>query len=78
MKIDRALLPASDDEFGKNAYASLRNLVADLGIKVLCEGVETEAQHHFVRGVGCHYGQGFRFYRPMEEERFLYLMGEES
>lgn len=78
MKIDRALLPATDDEFGKNAYASLRNLVADLGIKVLCEGVETEAQHHFVLGVGCHYGQGFRFYHPMEEERFLCLMGEEN
>ena len=75
VKIDRALLPAADDEQGRSAYCGLRNLAVDLGCKVLCEGVETQEQHRFVLEAGCHYGQGFLFYRPMEAEQFVYLMG---
>ncbi len=75
VKIDRSLLLAADTEQGKTAYRGLRNLAGDLGCKVLCEGVETEEQHRFVLDAGCHYGQGFLFYRPMEAEQFLYLMG---
>ena len=75
VKIDRALLLAADDEQGRSAYRGLRNLAVDLGCKVLCEGVETQEQHRFVLETGCHYGQGFLFYRPMEAEQFVYLMG---
>lgn len=75
VKIDRSLLLAAEDEQGSSVYRGLRNLAVDLGCKVLCEGVETEAQHRFVLDVGCHYGQGFLFYRPMEADRFLSLMG---
>ena len=75
VKIDRSLLLAADTEQGRNAYRGLRNLVADLGCSTLCEGVETEEQHRFVLDVGCDYCQGFLFYRPMEEDQFVYLMG---
>lgn len=75
VKIDRALLLAADDEQGRSAYRGLRNLAVDLGCKVLCEGVETQEQHRFILEAGCHYGQGFLFYRPMEAEQFVYLMG---
>lgn len=75
VKIDRSLLLAANTEQGQTAYCGLRNLAVDLGCKVLCEGVETEEQHRFVLDAGCHYGQGFLFYWPMEAEQFLYLMG---
>lgn len=75
VKIDRSLLLAANTEQGQTAYCGLRNLVVDLGCKVLCEGVETEEQHRFVLDAGCHYGQGLLFYWPMEAEQFLYLMG---
>ena len=75
VKIDRSLLLSTDTEQGRSAYYGLRNLVVDLNCKVLCEGVETREQHQFVIDAGCHYGQGFLFYRPMEEERFLSLVG---
>lgn len=74
VKIDRSLLLAADDEKGQIAYRGLRNLAVDLGCKVLCEGVETEQQHRFVLDAGCHYGQGYLFYRPMEAGQFLHLM----
>ena len=75
VKIDRSLLLATDTEQGRSAYRALRNLVVDLGCEVLGEGVETQEQHQFVIDSGCHYGQGFLFYRPMEAERFFRLMG---
>lgn len=75
VKIDRSLLLAANNDQGRSSYRGLRNLAVDLGCKVLCEGVETEEQHRFVLDAGCHYCQGFLFYRPMEAEQFLYLMG---
>ena len=74
MKIDRSLLLAAESERGVSAYRALRNLVVDLGCKVLCEGVETEEQHQLARNVGCHYGQGFLYYNPMDAEQFTDLM----
>jgi EAL domain-containing protein (putative c-di-GMP-specific phosphodiesterase class I) len=37
--------------------------------------VETEEQHQFVLDAGCHYCQGYLFYRPVEEARFMELVG---
>ena len=78
VKIDRALLLAADHDQGRASYRGLRNLAVELGCKVICEGVETEEQHRFVLEAGCHYGQGFLFYRPMEDRLFIHLMGGKS
>lgn len=75
VKIDRSLLLAAENEPGRTAYRRLRDLAVGLGCKVLCEGVETEAQHRFAVDAGCHYGQGFLFHRPMEAGHFVRLMG---
>ena len=40
-------------------------LAQALGLKVVAEGVETEAQHEILRALGCHELQGFLFARPM-------------
>lgn len=76
VKIDRSLLLRAEDEQGRSDYRGLRDLAADLGCKVLSEGIETGAQHRFAVDTGCDYGQGFLFYRPMEAERFCDLVAE--
>ena len=78
VKIDRALLLAADHDQGRASYRGLRNLAVELGCKVICEGVETEEQHRFVLEAGCHCGQGFLLYRPMEDRQFIHLMGGKS
>jgi EAL domain-containing protein (putative c-di-GMP-specific phosphodiesterase class I) len=44
--------------------ASLVNIVHDLGIASLAEGVETEAEHEVCRQMGFHFAQGFYYGKP--------------
>jgi EAL domain-containing protein (putative c-di-GMP-specific phosphodiesterase class I) len=44
--------------------ASLVNIVHDLGIASLAEGVETEAEHEACRQMGFNYSQGFYYGKP--------------
>jgi diguanylate cyclase (GGDEF)-like protein len=46
-----------------------------LGLKVVAEGVETDAQLAQVRRLGCDGAQGFLFSEPMPEEGVLSLLG---
>lgn len=74
VKIDRSMLLATETEQGRIAYRGVQHLAADRGYKSLGEGVETEDQRQFILDVGCHYCQGFLFFRPMEEQKFMQLM----
>ncbi|MFJ2388673.1 EAL domain-containing protein [Pseudomonas koreensis] len=42
-----------------------------LGISVVIEGIETEAQCLQLRALGCTQGQGYWYARPMAAEDFL-------
>ncbi len=66
LKIDRSLV----DEIGRSAKseAIIRAIVGmahALGLRTIAEGIETQAQHEFVRSLGCQSVQGFLFARPM-------------
>jgi diguanylate cyclase (GGDEF)-like protein/PAS domain S-box-containing protein len=72
-----------DQVFVRNLESSHTNLALcetmivmahKLGMKVIAEGIETEAQRRILTEAGCDYGQGYLFAKPMpfdEFERFL-------
>ncbi|WP_243009016.1 EAL domain-containing protein [Clostridium sp. AM58-1XD] len=45
-------------------------MAEELGMKVICEGVENEMQVDMLGKIGCRYAQGFYYYRPMKREDF--------
>jgi len=49
-------------------------MAANLGIEVIAEGVETDAQHDFLSGAGCWLYQGYLFGRPVPVKEFTALL----
>jgi EAL domain-containing protein (putative c-di-GMP-specific phosphodiesterase class I) len=45
-------------------------LADSLGLTVIAEGVETEAQRDFLAELGCHNYQGYLFSRPLTLQAF--------
>ena len=46
-----------------------------LGMEVIAEGVETPEQLALLRALGCEYGQGFFFSRPVDGDSAATLAG---
>lgn len=78
VKIDRSMLLAAETEQGRTAYRDLVAMAKKLGKEVACEGIETEEQSRFAREAGCHYGQGFLFFRPMDTRQVFEMMEKSS
>lgn len=75
LKIDRAFVRDIPRDTSDSAIAAaVVALARSLGLEVIAEGIETSAQHEFLRDSGCTLGQGFHLGEPMtaaELERFL-------
>jgi diguanylate cyclase (GGDEF)-like protein/PAS domain S-box-containing protein len=67
LKIDRSFVAAISSR-DADAEAMVRATVAlsrSLGLRVIAEGIEDEAQLRRLRALGCEYGQGFLFSAPL-------------
>jgi diguanylate cyclase (GGDEF)-like protein/PAS domain S-box-containing protein len=67
LKIDRSFINPGADEDGSNQaiVRSTITLAHSLNLEVVAEGIETAAQLDSLRALGCEYGQGYLFARPL-------------
>jgi EAL domain-containing protein (putative c-di-GMP-specific phosphodiesterase class I) len=66
LKIDRSfVLDLETSEDARKVASAVINLAQSLNLKVVAEGVETEAQNRILREFGCDQLQGFLFAKPM-------------
>ncbi len=71
LKIDRRFVAAlSDGDSGGPLCKAMIVMAHQLGLKVVAEGVETSAQHDWLRAAGCDHAQGFHYARALPPEAF--------
>jgi diguanylate cyclase (GGDEF)-like protein/PAS domain S-box-containing protein len=79
LKIDRAFLRGVPEDGGAaSVVAAVVALGRALGMSVVAEGVETEAQRAFLVAHGCPHAQGFLLHRPMPAADFAALLAQRS
>jgi diguanylate cyclase (GGDEF)-like protein/PAS domain S-box-containing protein len=66
LKVDGSFLAAAPHDPQASAIVgAVLALASGLGMTTVAEGVETEAQHRFLRDAGCPLAQGFHLGRPL-------------
>jgi len=79
LKIDRSFVGRiTDGDQPVQIVRTIIELARVLGMDVVAEGIETREQYRLLRRLGCRFGQGFLFARPMTAEavsRLLRLPG---
>lgn len=74
LKIDKSFIKNIDAKNANNKEKILLKAIIDLAknlnFKVICEGVETDEQIEILKKIGCDYGQGYVFARPIPLEDY--------
>jgi EAL domain-containing protein (putative c-di-GMP-specific phosphodiesterase class I) len=65
IKIDRSYADQLGTKTGEVVIAALVSAATELGLSVTIEGIETPSQYERARNLGCHYGQGYLWSRPV-------------
>lgn len=74
VKLDRSLIVGSATENGAKVLRAMIALARDLGMTVICEGVENEVEAALIKQAGCEYGQGYYFGAPAPAGKIDALM----
>jgi EAL domain-containing protein (putative c-di-GMP-specific phosphodiesterase class I) len=78
LKIDKSFVDKSDSIQSAAIIQALVAMARALGMKVTAEGVETSAQHQFLRTIGCHYLQGYLFSPPTSADAITRMLEDQA
>ncbi len=79
LKIDRSFVrELPDNAADRSLNNAILAMAHGLGLRVVAEGVETEAQARYLRERGCDELQGFLFGRPVPAEQFEDILEREK
>ncbi len=68
LKLDKSFIDSCEDDRGKAVIECILDMTKRLNIEVIAEGVETEAQYLYLKGLECSTIQGYLFGKPMTFE----------
>jgi EAL domain-containing protein (putative c-di-GMP-specific phosphodiesterase class I) len=76
LKIDRSFVEGLDgSDTDSTIVAAIINMSRGLRVKVIAEGIETAAQSARLRQLGCEFGQGYYYARPLSADDITALLG---
>jgi EAL domain-containing protein (putative c-di-GMP-specific phosphodiesterase class I) len=79
LKIDKSFVTRmADNAENGEIVRTIITLAKSLGMDVVAEGVETEAQLEQLKALSCQYGQGYLFSRPVDKIHAYQLLTDES
>jgi len=75
LKIDKSLVSTLEaSSKSRKVIASTLKLAESLKIETIAEGIENTLAAIGLRELGCRYGQGYYFARPMDQETALHWL----
>jgi diguanylate cyclase (GGDEF)-like protein len=78
LKIDRSFVMRLTTDNDNAIVRTISTLAHNLGMEVIAEGIETEEQHQQLKMLGCEYGQGYLFSRPVDSDSVGHLLTQDS
>lgn len=80
LKMDMKFLDMDGTSMGRGVeiLEAVTRLANIMGMRMIAEGVETKEQVDFLMNMGCSYGQGYYYFRPLPIEDFEPLLADES
>ncbi|OMH28031.1 bifunctional diguanylate cyclase/phosphodiesterase [Motiliproteus sp. MSK22-1] len=77
IKVDRSFVKSTGTPDDDAIISAIINMAKPLGVTILAEGVETEAQEALLTELGCHQSQGFFFSKPLDAPGFESFMSDQ-
>ncbi|MDT8445422.1 MAG: EAL domain-containing protein [bacterium] len=75
LKIDKSFVDdLTKDRKSKDIILAIINLSASMNMSCVAEGVETEEQAEILRSLGCQFGQGYLWARPLPTDQFTAIL----
>ena len=79
VKFDRGMINAYFDNFkAKYVMDAAMHMIHGMGLKIVSEGIETDAQFDKMKDLGISYIQGFYFSKPLEKNEFIKYIKEHN
>jgi EAL domain-containing protein (putative c-di-GMP-specific phosphodiesterase class I) len=77
LKLDRSLISSMHTQVEQKVIVRMIiKLAWELGLEVIAEGIETEQQLEWLQRLGCDYGQGYYFAKPVLAEQVFSLLAQ--
>lgn len=78
IKIDKSFISGASGDSAEGIVTAIVAMADILGLHVVAEGIETPAQRHRLRALGCHRGQGYLFGPAVDAHRATELLRAQS